>query len=311
MAVVIPAFNEEDTIGDVVSSVPRDMAASVNIVVVDDGSRDETSLKAFEAGADYVERLPENRGLGKAFQAGIDKALNLNADYIVNIDADGQFNPQDIPLLLETLYNQEADVVVCSRFLDPKLEPSMPSIKKYGNKMFSVLVSWLTGVKLTDSQCGFRAYTREAALNINIQSKYTYTQESILELVEKGFKIREVACRVKGEREGKSRIVDNSLFYGLRSLLILLRTVRDYHALKFFGIIGSSIFMAGIAIGLLIAVRWAATGIVSPYRSLVTVSATFMILGFLIIILASMADMQNRQRRTIEKILYQQKKGGD
>ncbi|MBD3261531.1 MAG: glycosyltransferase, partial [Candidatus Altiarchaeales archaeon] len=268
IAVVIPAYNEQDTVGGVVSGIPRAKLGTTSVVVVDDGSTDQTSRVAEKSGADEIIRFPENRGLGVAFKKGIEKALELNADIIVNIDADMQFNPKDIPKLIDPLIKENADVVVCSRFLNKKLEPSMPWIKKMGNKIFSNLISVLTGVKLTDSQCGFRAYTRQAAQRINIFSTYTYTQESLIDLIEKGMKIKEVACKVKGERKGQSKVVDSIFKYTLRSLAILTRTIRDYRALEFFGTIGASIFTLGTTIAAAMLLRWIKTGTTTPYQSL-------------------------------------------
>lgn len=303
-AIIIPAYNEQDTIGDVISRIPREKIPGCRIIVVDDGSQDATRELSGKAGADEVISFTQNRGLGVAFQKGVDAAVSMGADYVVNIDADGQFSPQDIPRLLEPVLSGQADVSVCSRFRDKELEPSMPYVKKTGNKFFSWFISWITGMRLTDTQCGFRAYNREAALNLNIQSKYTYTQEAIIELAEKGFRITEVPLNVKGQRKGKSKIVDSSIKYGMRSSLILLRTIRDYHPLRFFGGIGAILFSIGLLCGVFLALRLALTGLVYPYRSLVTFSAMMNILGFIVFILALLADMQNRQRRLIEKNLY-------
>lgn len=308
LIVLTPAYNEGETVGDVVRGVPRDCMSSVKVLVVDDGSTDGTAEKAKTAGADYIERFSHNRGLGIAFKRGVERALALGADYIVNIDADMQFNPKDIPKLLEPLLSGEADVVVCSRFLDKKIEPDMPWLKKKGNRIFSGLVSKLTGVRLTDTQCGFRAYSREAALRLNIFSTYTYTQESLIDLIEKGMRVTEVACRVRGEREGSSRVVDNVFSYAIRSLAIITRTIRDYRPLEFFGGIGLTVFLAGLLIGGGMFIRWLITGTTSPYHSLLTGSVLLTILGFLLLVLALMADMQSRQRRIQEDLLYQSRK---
>jgi glycosyltransferase involved in cell wall biosynthesis len=306
--VLIPAYNEAKTIGDVIKNVPRGFMDSVKVMVVDDGSTDGTAEKAGEAGADHIERFHRNRGLGVAFKYGIEKALEVGADFIVNIDADMQFNPEDIPKLIQPLVDKEADIVICSRFMDRRLEPKMPWIKRIGNKIFSRLVSWLTGVQLTDTQCGFRAYTREAALRLNIFSTYTYTQESLIDLIEKGMRVREIPCRVKGEREGKSKLVDNVISYAIRSMAILTRTIRDYRALEFFGSIGLLVFSMGLLSGGFMFLRWLITGRTTPYQSLITASVLLLILGFLLLVLALQADMQSRERKILEEILYHNKK---
>jgi glycosyltransferase involved in cell wall biosynthesis len=308
LVVVIPAYNESATIGEVVKRIPRGCMDLVKVLVVDDGSSDDTSGHARAAGADFIERLPTNRGLGVAFKKGIDRALSLGADYVVNIDADMQFDPKDMPALLDPILRQEADFVVCSRFMDKSLEPTMPWIKKVGNKVFSRLISALTGVHLTDTQCGFRAYSREAAMRLNVMSTFTYTQESLIDLIEKGMRVKEVPCRVRGEREGKSRVVSSVLSYTLRSLTIIIRTIRDYRPLEFFGTIGATTFMLGVIAGSFMFLRWVLTSRTSGYQNLINASILLIIFGFLLIIMALQADMQTRQRRVLEEMLYLNKK---
>lgn len=308
VVVLIPAYNEAKTIGEVIKGIPRDSLDSVEVLVVDDGSGDGTSEKAQRAGADHILRFSRNMGLGIAFKKGLERALRLDAAFVVNIDADMQFDPKDIPYLLEPIMEDRADVTVCSRFKNKDLVPDMPWIKRTGNKIFSRLISLLTGVRLTDTQCGFRAYNREAALRLNIFSTYTYTQESLIDLIEKGMRVEEVPLSVKGERAGKSRVVDSVLSYTVRSLAILVRTVRDSRALEFFGLIGTLVFSLGALSGAGMFIRWLATGTTSPYQSLLTASVLFLLLGFLLLILALQADMQARQRKILEELLYQRKK---
>ena len=304
VTIIIPAYNEEKTIGSVIKDIPRNIAEDVKIIVIDDGSTDNTVNVAKESGADKVISHNTNKGLGVAFQTGIETALKMNADIIVNIDADGQFNPNDISGLIKPIIAGKADMVTCSRFLDKNLEPDMPRIKKFGNNIFTKLISRLTKQKFTDTQCGFRAYSREAALRLTLFGIHTYTQEVFLDLATKGMRILEIPCKVKGEREGKSRLVNNVFSYGLKVLLIIIKSFRDYQPLKFFGTIGFGVFFVGFVIGIIMVVRYILTGMVSPYRSLVNLSMLFLIIGFLLLILALIADMFDRQRKMLEEILY-------
>lgn len=304
VVVMIPAYNEEKTILAVIKAIPKDIAEDVKIVVIDDGSTDNTVNVAKESGADKVISHNTNKGLGVAFQTGIETALKTNANIIVNIDADGQFNPNDIPKLIKPIIEGKADMVTCSRFLDKNLVPDMPWIKKFGNSLFTKLVSRLTKQKFTDTQCGFRAYSRDAALRMTLFGIHTYTQEVFLDLATKGMGILEIPCKVKGEREGKSRLVTNVFSYGLKVLLIIIRSFRDYQPLKFFGTIGFGVVFIGFLIGITMFVRWILIGMVSPYKSLVDISVLLLVLGFLLIILALIADMFNRQRLLQEEILY-------
>ncbi len=305
LVVVIPAYNEEATIEEVIRSIPRDCMDNVKVVVVDDGSSDSTRQSAKNANADLVVSFLVNRGLGVAFSRGIDEALRLGADIIVNIDADMQFNPRDIPQLINPILDGAADFTVCSRFLDKNLEPDMPYIKKIGNRIFSSLISFLTRQRLTDTQCGFRAYTREAALHLNVSSQYTYTQESIIDLIENGMHIVEIPLKVKGQRNGKSKIVDNVVSYALRSLLILTRTIRDHWALHFFGGISLSVLSIGFGLGAFMVLHWIVVGKTSPYQSLISASILFNTVGFILLVLALQADMQSKQKKAIDKLFYQ------
>ena len=309
LVVLIPAYNEADTVGEVVRAIPRDALSDVKVLVVDDGSKDKTYAVAFEAGADKIIRHKRNMGLGVAFKRGVDEALIMDADIIVNIDADMQFNPVDIPKLIKPILDGSADFTVCSRFLDKNLEPDMPWIKNIGNKLFSKLISYITQVKLTDTQCGFRAYSREAALRINTFSRFTYTQESLIDLLGKGLAVEEVPLKAKGERNGKSRVVSSITFYVFRSFAILIRTVRDYRSLEFFGLIGLTIFNLGLLIEAGMLAKWILTGTTSPYQSLITGGVILLVLGFLLLILALQADMTSRQRKIVEEVLYKVKRG--
>ena len=308
IAVVVPAYNEEKTIGSVIKAIPRDIADDVKVIVIDDGSTDNTVNVAKESGADKVVSHNTNKGLGVAFQTGIEAALKTNADIIVNIDADGQFNPGDIPRLIRPIIEGKADMVTCSRFVDKNLEPDMPWLKKFGNRRFTNIVNRLVDGNFTDTQCGFRAYSREAALRLTLFGRYTYTQEVFLDLARKGMKIIEIPCKVKGEREGESRLIKNVFSYGFKSLLIILRSYRDFQPLRFFGGIGLGMFIPGVVIALALAMRLLLIHIISPYMSLVYVSLVLIIVGVLLVVLGLVADMYVRQRNLQEEILYRLKK---
>jgi len=310
LVVLIPALNEEKTIGHLIKSIPKKIQgiSKVQVLVVDDGSTDSTALKARQARADKIVSHHGNKGLGIAFQTGISEALAMGADIIVNIDADGQFNALDIPKLIQPILANKADVVTCSRFKDPKLVPRMPGIKKFGNKVFTKIINFFTRSNFTDTQCGFRAYSRESALRLNLFAKFTYTQEVLIDLLHKGIRIEEVACKVAGERAGQSRVVKHWYSYGIRASLIVIRTLRDYRPLAFFGAWG--ILTAGI--GFLLALYlWAIS--LTPSAHLIPVwqvnlSILLIIVGFLLMVFALIADMLDRQRKMQEDILYRLKK---
>ncbi len=310
LVVLIPAYNEEKTIGAVIRAIPRKIEGvrEVAILVLDDGSTDKTADKAKRAGADKVVSHASNLGLGTAFQNGLWEALKMKADIIVNIDADGQFNPNDIPRLVKPILTERAEVATCSRFKDKGLEPAMPWVKKFGNRLFTGLINFLTRSSFTDTQCGFRAYSREAALRLNLFGRFTYTQEALMDLIQKGMRIEEIPCKVVGERNGKSRIVKHWYSYGIKALIIITRTIRDYKPLKFFGSIGLLFLLAGGISAFFLWLRLLIYHVITPYLWVAYADVVLIILGFLLIVLALIADMSDRQRKIQEEILYRLKK---
>lgn len=306
LVVIIPALNEQRTIANVINNIPRQIPGigAVEIVVINDGSTDKTVDQATKAGA-HVVHHPKPLGVGAAFHTGLRHALEHGADIIVNIDADGQFDPRDIPQLIQPILDQKAWFVTCTRFADPKLMPRMPLIKRWGNKWMVYLINFITGQHFTDVSCGFRAYTRDAALRLILFGHFTYTQESFIDLAQKSIPMTEVPLKVTGERKhGHSRVASNLWRYGLKSASIIFRAARDYHPLTFFGVPGLLIFLLGVAGGIFLLIHWLNTGQTYPYRSLIQVSGIFIIVGVLLGFLAMLADMQHRNRLLIEKVVY-------
>ncbi|MFW6062533.1 MAG: glycosyltransferase family 2 protein [Planctomycetota bacterium] len=310
LIVVLPALNEEATVGEVIDRIPRQIPGidRVSVLVVDDGSTDATAAVAERAGA-MVLRHRCNRGVGVSFRTGLDAALAAGADIIVNMDADGQFDPADIPTLIAPILQGRADMTTCTRFAREDLMPEMPRVKKWGNRMMCRLVNricWRTA--FTDVSCGFRAYSRETALRLTLFGDFTYTQESFIDLLSKGVHIVEVPLRVRGVRaHGSSRVASNLWRYAVRSGSIILRAARDVRPLRFFGLIGLVLLVLGLLCGGIVFGWLLYSGRTSPIQSLLTGSAVFLILGFLVLILALIADMLSRQRRLIEELLLSQR----
>ena len=307
--VIIPALNEEQTITSVIKGIPRAIPgiASIDIVVVDDGSQDRTMEKALAAGA-HVIRHTSTRGVGTAFQSALAFSIEHAADIIVSIDADGQFDPADIPTLLAPVLEGKADFTTASRFKDPTLLPAMPWVKRWGNHLMSFIISRLAGQRLFDVSCGMRCYGRNAALQLNLAAAFTYTQEAILNLAFKQFRIEEIPLRVRGEREfGKSRVANNLWRYGFRTIKIIVRCYRDYHALRLFG--GFAILFSCLAaiLGGFLFFHYVRTGQFSPYKWTGFGSAAFLSLSLLMAHLGLVGDMLNRQRIYLEEILYRQR----
>jgi len=289
--ITIPAYNEANSIERVIRSIKKVMDSqkyTYNILVVDDGSKDKTAEIAKKLGA-IVYSHPKNYGLAETFKTEIEKCLELKADVIVHIDADGQYLPKEIPLLIKEIENGY-DLVLGSRFKG-KIE-SMPLIKRIGNKAFSIVISNVTGFKITDAQTGFRAFTKEVAEKINIISNHTYTQEQIIRAVRSKFKIKEVPIHF-AKRNGKSRLMKNPFEYAFKAWINIFRIYRDYQPLKFFGLFGVIFFAAGFLIGLWLLYLFFTTGVIGHTPSvmlcvlLITASIQIWLFGFL-------ADMERK-----------------
>jgi glycosyltransferase involved in cell wall biosynthesis len=313
LVVMMPALNEDKTVGDVIRGVPDqiDGIDEIQIVVVDDGSTDGTVDEAEQAGAKVLS-MGQHVGLGRVFRVGLDKALTEGADIVVNIDSDGQFDPADIPKLIEPILEGRADFVTCTRFAN-SARPDMPRIKYWGNRAVTGIVNWICGnhkadKKFSDVSCGFRAFSREAICRLTLFGSYTYTQETFIDLHSKSMRIAEVPLTVRGEREhGKSRIASSVLKYGVNSALIMLRAMRDTRPLKFFGGISAMLGVMGASCGLFLLTHYFINGHTSPYTSLVTITGVLVVLAFILLVLALLADMIGRHRRVAEESLYLQR----
>lgn len=310
LCVVMPALNEEATIGDVISKVPRTIEgiSDVVVLVVDDGSTDNTRAISMEAGAEVVSH-PSNRGLGAAFRTGVAAALAMGADFMVNIDADGQFDPADIPKVLQPLTDGNADCVTASRFADQSLTPQMYSVKLYGNHMMSWLISKLVGRKFFDVSCGFRAYTADTLCHMNLQGRFTYTQETFMDLIFKGMRIVEVPLSVRGTRPvGESRIASSIPRYAYNTSKIIFRTIRDYYPLRVFTMIASSFLIGSAACFIFLLVHYLQTGSFSPHKWAGFAGSFLGTIGVVVAAAGLLADMFVRIRVNQEQILYMMKR---
>ena len=306
LVITIPAYNEQATVGQVISGVPKTINGvdEIKVVVIDDGSSDGTAAAASQAGA-IVYSLGSNKGLGAAFSQGIRTALSLGADIIVNIDADGQFDPKDIPLLVAPILKDNADMVTASRFADASLIPEMPWIKKWGNRRVADIVNKLGGLNMKDVSCGFRAYKRDAALRVTLLGGHTYTHEIILDMAFRGLRIVEVPVKVLGVRKvGKSKVASNVFTYGWRSLCIMLRAFRDYKPMWVFGGISFIFLILTILCGGFVMIHYFRTGAFSPYLFVAFFAGGFGFIALICYITALLAGMLNRLRILQDEQLF-------
>ena len=286
--VTIPAYNEEKTIGILISRIHKVMRSNrynYQILVVDDGSSDKT-VKVAKTAKAIVYSHPKNYGLAETFRTEIEKSLELGADVIVHIDADIQYQPEEIPKLIKEIQDGYS-LVLGSRFLG-KIE-HMQCINKFGNKAFSDIVSQIAEMRISDAQTGFRAFTKEFAKKVKIKSDHTYTQEQIIRAVKNKFKIKEIPIYF-AKRKDKSRLISNPFSYALRAWINILRIYRDYKPLKFFGIIGFLIFTIGLLIGGYLLYVHFTTGI-SGHFALLMLDVVILSVGFQLLTFALLADM--------------------
>jgi len=310
LLVAIPCLNEEQTVARVIGDIPRDIdgIGRVEVVVFDDGSTDATADRARDAGAEVVSRAA-NQGLGATFRDAVRVSLSKGADIMVHIDGDGQFDPADIPLLIEPVISNQADMVTASRFLDRALTPKMPLVKRWGNRSVAFIVWLLSGKKFKDVSCGFRAFSKETLLRMNLFGSFTYTQESFLDLIFKKLTILEIPVNVRGVREfGESRVASSIPRYAIRSLAIMFRAFISYKPFKLFFAIASVFLVLGIALLSFLGLHYLETGAFSPHIWAGFVGGSFSFFGFTTLITGLVGDMLVRIRLNQEEILYQLKR---
>jgi glycosyltransferase involved in cell wall biosynthesis len=304
LLVAIPCLNEAATIAEVVATVPRSGmgVTHVDVLVVDDGSTDGTAATARAAGA-IVVRHPRNRGVGAAFQTAVEFAIAHRYDVMVNIDGDRQFDPADIPKLVGPVLAGEAEMVTASRFVDPALVPDMPAVKLWGNRMMSSLISGLVRQKFADVSCGFRCYSRDALLRLNLHGAFTYTQETFLDFAAKRVEIREVPIKVVYFKDRQSRVAGSISKYAINALKIILRGYRDYFPLRFFWGIALALAVPGAVFGAIFFGHFLVTGRFAGYLFAGFTSAFLIGLSVLFFIVGIVADMLDRIRVNEERIL--------
>ena len=305
IAVVIPAYNEERQIGQVIETMPDFVDY---IFVIDDGSSDKTVEIARKHGAKTVLHK-KNQGVGAAFNTGVMTVLKKDVDIMVNIDADGQFNPEDIEKLVMPIIEKKAEFVTASRFSNKAYYPKMSRIKFLGNKFMSGFISKLTRQKFYDVSCGFRAYSKETLQRLNLFADFTYTQETFIDLAFKKITILEVPIEVRGIREqGKSKVASNLFRYGFQTLKIIIRTFRDYKPFRLFGYLSLFTFIIGLAFAIFLGIHYINTGAFTPHKWAGFTAGFFWVVTLFFLLIGFIMDMFARMRQNQEEILFELKK---
>jgi glycosyltransferase involved in cell wall biosynthesis len=302
LVIQIPCLNEAATLPATLRDLPRAVPGIdvIEVLVIDDGSSDSTVEVARAEGVDYIITLRGRRGLAAAFTTGIDASLKLGADFIVNTDGDNQYSGQDIPMLVAPLVKGEADVVIGDRNVAALEHLS------WGRKRLQRLGSWVvrqvSNTNVPDTTSGFRAYTREAALRMNIVSEFTYTLESIIQAGKRRMAIAHVPIR-SNARTRPSRLFDNVWVYIKRSASTIVRIYTMYEPFKVFTTIGLLTFGAGLAISFRFLYFYFNNDGAGHIQSLL-LAAVLMIVGFQVLLIGLVADVISANRKLIEDLLY-------
>ncbi len=302
--VQICALNEEDTIGKVIRDIPRqvDGVASVHVVVVNDGSTDNTVQTATEAGADIVVSHHANKGLARAFQTGIDTCLGYGADIIVNIDADGQYEAADIGKLIAPIILQQADMVIGDRQVQGMTHFS--PVKRLFQWLGSQIVQLASGIRIPDAVSGFRAYSRETALRMYVTSNFSYTVQTLIQAGKLGLAVRSVPIRARATTR-PSRLHRGTLHFMSQQAAILVRTYVTYEPLKTFLTLSAPFLLIGAVLIMRLIILAAEQGgqFVGRLQSLVA-GMVSLVIGLLLVITGIIADRVRENRRLLEELMY-------
>ena len=302
---VIPALNEASTIGAVVAAVPRRLphVQEVHVIVVDDGSSDGTAIVARTAGADRVERHRTNRGLVAAFRTGMDAALATGADIVVHLDGDGQHDPKHIPSLLAPILRGGADVVVGVRPLAQANEISR--VRRRGNQLGSWVFRRIVKLPISDATSGYRAFSREALLRLNVMSEYTYTLETLIRSARMRLAVAEVVVPALPRRSGESRMTRSVVRYVGHAGGQAFRTLLHSNPLSVFGRAALAMLVLSGALSSWFVLGYQSGGMHLP--ALLAAVLTF-VLAVGLFVSGLIADGISTSHRLLEEVLYHMKR---
>lgn len=299
LIIQIPCYNEAEHLAASLACLPETVPGfeSVEWLVIDDGSLDETSAVARAAGAHHVVRHTKNRGLARAFETGLTTALALGADVIVNTDADNQYCADDIPLLTAPILRGEVDIVIGERPISSVEHFSRP--KKILQQLGSKVVRAVSGTQVSDAPSGFRAFSRSAAQQMRVFSNYTYTLETIIQAGQKGIAVKSVPIRVNGPTR-ESRLVKSTPSYVYRSVGTIFRIFLTYRPFRFFATAAVVFAVPGLLLGLRFLFRYLAGHGEGMIQSLLL--ATLLIgIAFLLFVVGLLADLIAVNRNLLER----------
>ena len=298
LIIQIPCYNEAETLEIALNDLPKhiDGIDEIEYLIINDGSQDNTVEVAKNWGVNYVVNFKCNRGLAKGFMAGLDACLRQGADIIVNTDADDQYCGADIEKLVRPILEGKADIVIGERPID-ETEHFSP-MKKRLQHIGSWTVRVASKTDVPDAPSGFRAYSREAALRMNVVNEYTYTLETIVQAGLNNMAITSVPIRTNPELRS-SRLFHSMFGYIKKSMLTIIRAFMMYKPLRFFTMIGGIIFAIGLIIGIRFLVYFFMGQSSGHIQSLILAS-TLLMLGFQTFISGLLADLIASNRKLLE-----------
>lgn len=308
LIVMIPCYNEGKTLSLVLKDIPKkiDGISIIETLIVDDGSTDNTVDVAKDLGVDHVISHVGNKGLARAFATGIQAALERGADIIVNTDGDNQYPQKEIPTLIQPILDGDADIVIGDRQTNKIPHFSRPK------KMLQSLGSWTvrlaSDTSIPDTVSGFRAYSREAALHLNIISQFSYCVETIIQAGKRRIGTTHIPV-VTNPKTRESRLFKNTGQHVSESAKTIIRTYAMYEALKIFLSIGGLFALVGIVgIGRFLFFYFSNPGQATGHIQSLVISGALFVVGFQVMLIGLLADLTSINRKLIEDALYRIKK---
>lgn len=306
LIIQIPCFNEAETLEITLNDLPRqiDGIDTIEYLIINDGSTDNTEEIAKRWGVQHIVHFKRNLGLARGFLAGIDLALRNGADIIVNTDADNQYCGADIEKLVRPILEKKADIVIGERPIDEIAHFS--KIKKYLQKLGSLIVRKASKTDIPDAPSGFRAYSKHAAMRVNVNNEYTYTLETLVQAGRNKMAIISVPIRTNGELR-KSRLMNSIFGYIKKSMLTIVRAVIMYKPLQFFTLL-STVF---IAVGTVIGIRFILfyiSGTGDGHVQSLLLAVMMIIIGVQTFVTGLQADIISANRKLLEDIQFRMKK---
>lgn len=306
LIIQIPCYNEEETLPVTVADLPREIpgVAEIEILIVDDGSTDRTFDVARELGVDHIIRHATNQGLAMSFIDGLQAGVQRGADIIVNTDADNQYRGTDIARLVQPILDNEADIVVGDRGMTT--HPYFSPLKRVLQQFGSWVVGLAAGVSVPDATSGFRALSRDAALQTLVLSNYSYTLETLIQAGARRMAVEYVPIRVNPQTR-PSRLMKNIAHFMSSSSSTIIRAYTMYRPLRFFLIVGSVLLTAGLVLGIRFLYFFVTDGGMGHVQSLILM-AVLLIMGFHTCLIGLVADLVGFNRKILEETLYRLRK---